>query len=356
MNAGLGIGSLAPSINALDWLRGDPLSSFQLGKMYILGFFKTTCDSCGSALSCLGRLQDRYSDIGVEVIGVAANESGATAGEARARVDAWVAERLPNTTIRIGFDYSGEMEKHWNEASRTFHVPTAFVVARDNSIAFIGCAHALPDVFPRVLDGTWGASLEAKADEKERIAEWEAHFPLRALFDRIKAATAIEAWKAALLAIDEGIGLFPENIMFHQWKVSILLEGMREMDASWVALCRFIRDAIERSDVRWLLAAMDTLVCSAYDYSSPPMAEAISMGKELCSQILRLCPEQDALTRARSYEMIAYYYHESGDNYRAVDLIEQALKLVDEESLPDVEKQKRLVQLGRILTEYKGEQ
>ncbi|WP_222307957.1 TlpA family protein disulfide reductase [Rhizobium leguminosarum] len=58
----MGAGSPAPSIEALDWLRGEPLSNFQLGKIYILDFFSTTCGPCGRALARLGSLQKKYSD------------------------------------------------------------------------------------------------------------------------------------------------------------------------------------------------------------------------------------------------------------------------------------------------------
>ncbi|GLR62010.1 hypothetical protein GCM10007919_67400 [Rhizobium indigoferae] len=68
----------------------------------------------------MAQLQEEYSDIEVEVIGVAANEEAATADEARAQVDAWVTKRLPNSNIRIAFDHSGEMDKYWLDASPSF--------------------------------------------------------------------------------------------------------------------------------------------------------------------------------------------------------------------------------------------
>ncbi|MEX2697610.1 peroxiredoxin family protein [Rhizobium mongolense] len=155
MTSGLGIDSRAPSINVQHWLRGDPLSNFQPGKIYILEFFSTTCSGCGPALSDAAQLQEEFSDMGVEVIGVAANEEAATADEARAQVDAWVTKWLPNTNIRIAFDHSGEMAKHWLDASLTFHVPQAFIVDRDGSIAFIEDSNSLEDVLPKVIDGSW---------------------------------------------------------------------------------------------------------------------------------------------------------------------------------------------------------
>ncbi|WP_260686255.1 redoxin domain-containing protein [Rhizobium leguminosarum] len=69
MTSNISIGSPAPSINVQHWLRGDPLSNFQLGKIYILDFFSTTCGYCGPVLSHLAQVQEEFSDMGVELRG-----------------------------------------------------------------------------------------------------------------------------------------------------------------------------------------------------------------------------------------------------------------------------------------------
>jgi thiol-disulfide isomerase/thioredoxin len=336
------------------WLRGDPLSNLQLGKIYILDFFSTGCGPCGPALARLAQLQEEYGDMGVEIIAVASREEAATADEARAQVDAWASKWLPNSNIRIAFDYSGEMDEHWMDASLSFGVPQAFVVDRDGSIAFIGDPDELKFILPRVIDGSWRASAEAKNAESERIAEGELDALEKALLRRIRAATEIEDWKTTLSAIEEGINLFPDSINFHQWHVGTLMGGMRDMDAGWIALGQFARDAIERNSEDWLSAVLEQLF-GWYDYSGLPSAERFSMGKELSERILRLY-QQQALSRADSSLSVALYYHESGDNGRAVDVLEQALKFVDGESLPEVEKEVWLLQLLHTLAEYKGEQ
>ncbi|WP_260691834.1 hypothetical protein [Rhizobium leguminosarum] len=204
------------------------------------------------------------------------------------------------------------------QSSISFHVPQAFIVDRDGSIAFIGHPAMLEDVLPKVIDGSWRASAEAKNAEKARIAKGESDVSYNALRDRIRAATDIEDWKTALSAIEEGIVLFPDKIMFHQWHVATLMQ-MRDMEACWIALGQFARTAIERTSEDWLLAALQQLFGPIYDYSGLPLAERSSMAKELSERILRLCPQHDAPLRYYSYLTIAFYYHESGDNDRAVD-------------------------------------
>ncbi|MBY5775612.1 redoxin family protein [Rhizobium leguminosarum] len=356
MTSGLGIGSPAPSIAVQDWLRGDRISNFQLGKIYIPVFISITCSGCGPGLARLAQLQEKYGDIGIEFICIAASGQASTADEALAQVDAWVTKWLPNANIRIGFDYSGEMDKHWMDASLSFSVPQAFIVDRDGSISFIGDPDMLEDVLPKVIDGSWRASAEAKNAEKARIAKGESDVSYKALRDRIRAATDIEDWETALSAIEEGIVLFPDDISLRQWHVRILIGRMRDMEAGWIALDQFARTAIERNSEVSLLMALQELFGPHLDYSGLPFAKRISMGKELSERILRLSPQHDAPFRYYSYLTIAFYYHESGDNVRAVDLIERALKFVDGESLPDGEKHEQMAQLLQTLAEYKGEQ
>ncbi|MBY5546751.1 redoxin domain-containing protein [Rhizobium leguminosarum] len=355
MTPDLSMGFPAPSINVQHWLRGEPLSNFQLGKIYILEFGSTTCGPCGPALARLAQLQERYGGIGVEVIAVASGEKAATADEARAEVDAWVTKWLPNSNIRIAFDHSGEMDEHWMGASLSLCIPQAFVVDRDRHISFIGDLDALDEALPTVIDGSWRASAEAKIAEKKRIAEGEIDALENALCRRIRTLTEIEDWKTALSAIEEGINLFPDSIHFHQEHIWTLIVGMRDMEAGRIVLDQFVRTAIERNSEDWLYEALQQLF-GRYNYDYPGLpTERFSMGKKLSERILRLY-QQQALSRADSFLLVARYYHESGDNGRAVDLLEQALRFVDGESLPEVEKEESLKQLLHTLAEYKGEQ
>ncbi|WP_225133387.1 MULTISPECIES: TlpA disulfide reductase family protein [Bradyrhizobium] len=169
----LGLESPAPPIKVENWLRGEPLSSFQPGKVYIVEFWATWCGPCVAAVPELVQLQEKYKNSGIEVLGLAALERAQTADEARDKLDAWLTEKVPNLNYRIGFDYTGEMEKLWLDASLSVGIPTSFVVDRDGRIAFVGFPTQLDDVLPKILTGSWRTSDEAKAAETERIAENE---------------------------------------------------------------------------------------------------------------------------------------------------------------------------------------
>ncbi|MGO8055297.1 redoxin family protein [Rhizobium leguminosarum] len=349
----LSIGFPAPSIKMLAWVQGDPVPVFQPGWIYIIVYLSTTCEYCETALSDLETLQEMYQDMGVEVIGVVAKEPAPTADEARSLVETWLAETLSNSDIRIAYDYTGEMDKHWMDASLSFWVPQAFVVGRDGTIAYIGDPNTLECILHSVIDGSWDSSAEAREAEKERLAESEVYALEKAFGIRIAAAIEVRDWKRALLAIEEAIESIPDNLSFREAQIELLMKKLHDFEAGWIALARFARDAIERNSADGLLAAMRQLFLSPYDYSSLPFAERFSMGRELSDCILRLCPQQDALSRAESYETIASYYHENGEKSRALELIELALALVQGESLSDDVKQEWLAELMRVLGKYK---
>lgn len=158
----LRIESPAPPIKLEIWVRGQPLTNFQRGKVYIVEVWATWCESCVPTIPHLVQLQDKYNDSGLEIIGVAASERARTQDEARTNLDTWLTKEFPNLNYRIAFDCTGEMNGVWMDAS-SFEIPTAFIVDRDGRIAFIGHPARLGDVLPKVLKGIWRNSDDAQA-------------------------------------------------------------------------------------------------------------------------------------------------------------------------------------------------
>ncbi|MFK4719345.1 thiol-disulfide isomerase/thioredoxin [Bradyrhizobium niftali] len=348
----LGLESPAPPIKVEYWLRGQPVTSFQPGKVYIVEFWATWCAPCVPALSDLVQLQEKYADSGVEVLGIAAHERAQTADEARSKLDAWLTEKLPNLNYRVGLDYTRDMDKLWMDSSVSVGIPTSFVVDRDGHIAFIGSPTQLDDVLPKILTGSWRVSDEAKAADAKRIAEGERTMPI---FAKLAPAMKAQDWAKALSVVEEAVAALPDDVNFRVLHADLLLHKMHDLQAGLPVMRQLVRDAVNKKSVLWMGAAMRQLFDPANDNSHLPEAERFAMGKELSEHILAVNPPRRGEV-PKSYPAVAQYYYESGDKDRAIELIELTLKSLDGPApIPDKLKQRVMSVLVQTLANYKGQ-
>ncbi|WP_352539048.1 TlpA family protein disulfide reductase [Mesorhizobium sp. M0029] len=248
------------------------------------------------------------------------------------------------------------MNKLWMKPSFPAGIPTSFVVDRDGDIAFIGHPSQLDEVLPKVLNGGWCTSNKAKAADQQRTATSEPMAREKALKepidDRFWAAVENHDWKTALWAIEEGIALMPDDINFRLAHAHLLLHKIHDMWTGLPVMRQLVRDAIDKNSEEWMVSALNQLFHPA---SRPPPAERFAMGKELSKHILALNPPQGDSPKFESYPAVARYYHENGNNDRAIKLVELALTSLDgPEPIPAELKEQHLQCLLQALAKYRG--
>ena len=197
----LKVGDAAPALAAGKWIKGEPVTSFASGQVYIVECWATWCGPCRMTIPHLSELQKKFKDQGVVVIGQNVFEDDA------AEVEAFVKEMGDKMDYRVCLDRKekeddeqGIMARTWMEASGQDGIPTAFVVDRGGKIAWIGHPmDGLDQVVAGVLAGNFDPAALA-AEQEKRMA----------LFMKVAMAMQNEEWDTALGAIDEAAKALPE--------------------------------------------------------------------------------------------------------------------------------------------------
>lgn len=133
----LGLGDSAPAIKVDSFVKGDVITSFQKGRVYVVEFWATWCPGCIDAIPHLTKIQKESRNL--TIIGVAASERG-NPDEKLTRLRDFVKKQGAKMDYAVAYDSKRAMSKTWMEAANQKYIPTAFVVDGEGKIAFIGLA------------------------------------------------------------------------------------------------------------------------------------------------------------------------------------------------------------------------
>ena len=185
-------GKPAPSLEHVNWLKGDPIAQWEKGQVYVLDFWATWCGPCVASIPHVNDLQKEYADKGVHVIGVAI----------------WPNDRMTPTKdfvdakgdamgYAIAEDIEGKTADSFMRASGRNGIPTVFVIDKSGNVAWIGHPmQGLDEVVDLIVNDKYSPeAMEAKQKEMEKLvgnlrdayfaAKWE---------DVAKAADAMLAY------------------------------------------------------------------------------------------------------------------------------------------------------------------
>jgi thiol-disulfide isomerase/thioredoxin len=132
-------GAKAPEFAPPTWVKGDPVKSFEPGKVYVVEFWATWCPPCLESIPHLTKLQKKFKD-NVTVIGMTSFERRGRDGTDNrlAKVEKFVKDQGDKMNYTIAFETDGTIGKAWMEAAEQDGIPAAFIVGGDGKIAWIG--------------------------------------------------------------------------------------------------------------------------------------------------------------------------------------------------------------------------
>ncbi len=150
----LTVGHRAPALSVEHFVQGEPVTSLQPGKVYVIEFWATWCKPCIAAFPHLSDVQEKYAE-DVVVIGVS--------DESLDKVTAFMAKPGMNerARYRMSTDPDGSMQRDWMSAARQMGIPCTFIVDREGVIRYIGHPMAMDSALARIVSGDATASDDA---------------------------------------------------------------------------------------------------------------------------------------------------------------------------------------------------
>lgn len=309
--ATLKAGDPAPALQPGRWIKGEAVTGFTSGKVYVVEFWATWCGPCRMTIPHLTELQKKFKDQGVTVIGQNVFEDDAPA------VEDFVKEMGDKMDYRVALDRKakeddeqGIMARTWMEASGQSGIPTAFVVDGSGKIAWLGHPmDGLDQVVTAVLAGNFDPAAMARAQE-ERMA----------LFMKVATAMQNEEWAAALTAIDEAAKAVPEMAA----EMDMARFQVHLMKKDYPAVQKLAGEIADRekenaallNELAWTLVATE-----GFDKPDLKLAERIARQANDAAK-----GEDPAVL-----DTLARVVFMGGDHPQAVELQAKAVKTIDDE-------------------------
>ncbi|MDI9383834.1 MAG: redoxin family protein [Verrucomicrobiota bacterium] len=327
--ATLKVGDKAPKITIEKWVKGEPVTAFKPGNVYVVEFWATWCPPCRTSIPHLTELQKRFKEKKVTIIGVTSENGGL------AEIEPFVTDMGDKMAYTVAFDSERKTSQAWMEAAGQNGIPTAFVVEQTGRVAWIGHPmNHLDAVLEEVTSGDY--DMDAAVAKAKQAAEIEAK--AEPIQQRLQAAAGAGDTEAILAAVDELVDLDVEQ--FGQMafiKFQILVRENEDYKGAYA----YVKDIAPRK----LSKNPELLNGFAWSIMDAPWIEERDL--PLALDLAKMANDSSGGKDPSVLDTLARAHFENGDKAKALEVQTQAVELAPEGEMRDA-LQERLVQ-------YKGE-
>jgi thiol-disulfide isomerase/thioredoxin len=221
----LTIGDPAPSFDISHWIKGDKVSKFQTGNVYVLEFWATWCGPCRMSIPHLSDVQEQFKDYKVTVIGVS-DEPLETVNEFLGKKDKEGALWSSKVKYTLATDPDKSVKNDfWTAAGQNnYGIPSAFIIGKDTKVEWIGHPMELEGPLSDVVHDKWDRAAFKKQFEADLAAAKESRQFDADLRDARKAGDL----NRALELLNSQLTKYPDNFSLQFQKFVLLAADMNE--------------------------------------------------------------------------------------------------------------------------------
>lgn len=312
----LKVGDPAPPIVAAKWLKGEPVTSFKLGQVYVVEFWATWCGPCRMAMPHLSELAREYKGK-VSFIGMDVQELKGTDSNANyiAKVENFVRNLGDGMDYPVATDVrEATMWKTWMLASGSYGIPQSFVIDQQGKISWIGHAMLVDQVLPLVLEGKLDDNARTALTAANK-ARHQKELVLREELDSLRKSGNTDQ---ALTLVDQLI----ENTVMGKWSYTIPKYELLKLKSGPDAIA-YAENLNERyyNDPLFLQFFSDTL-------SKMESKEEKALAVKMMEQAIARSAPNDY----QAYIRMASSYFNNGDAKKAVVAQEKVLAIIADTS------------------------
>lgn len=310
--ATLTVGDAAPAIAIQKWVKGEPVTSFQKGKTYIVEFWAPWCGPCVAGMPHLSELQKTHAAKGLTIIGVSATDGR---GNNLEKVEKMVAEKGDKMAYTVAFDDSRKTTEAYMVAAKQNGIPCCFLVDGNGKIAYIGHPGRIDDILAKVVDNKH--DIATLAAEGKKAAENEAKAGM--LQQELNRAVNAKDWEAAVRACDEVLALDAKQYLgAARAKFEFIAVQIKDMDRA-NAWAKQVHDGVGKDTPEILNALAWMMVDPELKLEK---ADA-DLALKLAQRATELTKEKDAST----LDTLARAWFVKGDPAKAVEFQKKAVAL-----------------------------
>ena len=224
----LGLGDAAPAFQVDQWIKGDPITTLEAGKVHVIEFWATWCGPCIKVMPHLTQVQKDHPE--VIVISVAASERGSDESAKLEKVKTFVNDKGDGMGYRVVYASDpAKMSLPWMRAAGQNGIPCSFIVDGTGKVAWIGHPQSMDAPLAKILDGSWDLAAEVKRAAPERAAN-EIR---RAVALALRDAKTTGNYSTAIDALRQAINVAPNDALKIQL-IQILAGPAEKPAEAWV--------------------------------------------------------------------------------------------------------------------------
>jgi len=162
------IGSKAPKLEIAKFVKGDSVTDFEKGQVYVVEFWATWCGPCIAAFPHLSELQAHHGEK-VKFIGVNIFENVEDQAKHIEKVESFVADQGDRMSYTVAVEDGTAMGDHWMRLAGQNSIPTAFIVDGTGTIAWIGHPAGMEEPLEEVVKGHFDPTTAIQDTKDEML-------------------------------------------------------------------------------------------------------------------------------------------------------------------------------------------